>query len=444
MGKLFGTDGIRGIANTYPMTPEMAMKVGKAIAAYVGKNNHGSIIIGKDTRISGDMLEHAVAAGISSVGMNVYLAGVISTPGIAYLVRMHHATAGVVISASHNPFYDNGIKLFKGDGFKLSDAEETEIENIALDDTPASSGHNIGRIYMLENAAENYAEFLKSTLKKDLSRMKIILDCGNGATYQTAPKIFTELGAQVQSLFVSPDGKNINDDCGSQHTKHLQEAVVSHQADMGFAFDGDGDRVIAADHTGKVISGDQMLAICAKLLKKQDKLRNDTVVSTVMSNIGLRIALKEMGIKHLMADVGDRYVMEQMLTSGAVVGGEDSGHAIFLEHHTTGDGILTALRIVEAVISEGRSLSELSQIMQTYPQMLLNVEVSRKPDIDGIPEIKAEIDRVEKELGERGRVLVRYSGTQPLCRVMVEAPTIEETRRCCEQIVSVVKQELGA
>jgi len=444
MGKLFGTDGIRGVANTYPMTPEMAMKIGKAAALYFGKNRSNTrIVVGKDTRISGDMLEHAIVAGICSAGADAYLTGVIPTPGVAYLARMYEAAAGIVISASHNPFYDNGFKFFKGNGYKLSDESETEIEELFLDNkTPFALVQDIGRSYKADDAVKKYAQFLKSELTADLKGLKLVIDCANGATYKIAPEVFIHKGATVESLFISPNGKNINEDCGSQHTRHLQKAVVEKKADMGFAFDGDGDRVIAVDNTGKVISGDQVLAICAKVLKKQGKLKNDTVVSTVMSNIGFKIALKDMGIKHIAADVGDRYVMKEMLDSGAIIGGEDSGHTIFLDHHTTGDGILTALRLIEAVVTESAPLSQLADVMRTYPQVLLNVEVTQKPDIESIPAIQEEIRRVEAQLGEMGRVLVRYSGTQPLCRVMVEASTQKETESCCKQIAEVIKSHL--
>ncbi len=446
MGRLFGTDGIRGVANQYPMTPETALRAGRAVSMVFGTK--GRIVIGKDTRISGNMLEYALAAGICSSGGNAYLAGVLPTPGIAFLSQAEKADAGIVISASHNPFYDNGIKIFKGDGFKLPDEKEAEIEDLLLDEKLAEKCGNIretGQVFPLENAGDRYAQFLKNTLPPgfSLKGIKIVLDCSNGATYQVAPKVFAELGADIQSLFVSPDGKNINAHCGSQHTESLKSHVLAWGADIGLAFDGDGDRLIAVDEKGNIITGDRILVICAKHMKKKGLLKNNLAVTTVMSNIGLHIALKKMEIDHRITDVGDRYVMQEMLNSGAVLGGEDSGHMIFLNHHSTGDGILSALRLIEAVRDAAQPLSELVEIMDVYPQLLVNVEVREKPDIETHPRISPVIRNAEKALGEKGRVLVRYSGTQPLCRIMIEASTQEETRQYCEEIAAVVKAEIG-
>jgi len=447
MGKLFGTDGIRGVADEYPMTSEMAVKIGRAVSHYfISDRGKPKIVIGKDTRISGAMLESALVSGICSAKGSVLQAGVMPTPGVAFLTVSENADAGIVISASHNPYYDNGIKLFGPDGFKLSDQEEAQIENLILDESMVAAsiaGSGSGHAAELEDAEKKYINFLESTLTKDLKGIKIVIDCSNGATYRVAPNIFTKLGAEVDALFVNPDGKNINASCGSQHPQSLKQRVKLNGADIGLAFDGDGDRLIAVDERGNVISGDQILAVCAKVMQQESTLQNNLVVITVMSNLGLRLALKNLGIKYLTAQVGDRYVLEQMKTSGAVLGGEDSGHMIFLNHHTTGDGLLTALQLIAAMQAESRPLSELSQIMDVFPQVLINVDVKKKPDIETVPEILDAIRSVESALGEEGRVLVRYSGTQPLCRVMIEGPTERETRQYCEQIAAIAKEKLA-
>ena len=449
MGELFGTDGIRGVANQYPMTPEMAVSIGRAVAA-IFKNDYkrSKIVIGKDTRISGDMLEHALISGICSTGVDAYLAGILPTPGVAFMTSSTGANAGIVISASHNPYYDNGIKIFKGDGYKLSDEKEDEIEQLVFNNDIDSSPklvRDTGRVYEIADAGRAYGNFLKRTVSENyhFKDIKIVIDCSNGATFEVAPAIFTELGVKIKALYINPDGKNINDKCGSQHTENLKKSVVKNGADIGLAFDGDGDRLIAVDEKGSVKTGDQVLAVCAKFMKKKGFLKNNQVVSTVMSNMGLGKALKEMGIKHITAKVGDRYVMERMISSGAVLGGEDSGHMIFLDHHTTGDGILTALRLIEAMEEEAKPLSELCKIMKVFPQVLMNVDVERKPDLENVPAIKDAIESVEKKLGEKGRVVVRYSGTQSICRTMVEGPTIDETRKYCRKLADIVKITLG-
>ncbi|MBU2522299.1 MAG: phosphoglucosamine mutase, partial [Proteobacteria bacterium] len=355
MGKLFGTDGIRGLANEYPMTSEMAMKVGRAVAYVFGRKEKGrpKIIIGKDTRISGYMLEYALVSGICSMGADACLAGVLPTPGIAHITASTDADAGIVISASHNPFYDNGIKIFNRDGFKLSDEKEAEIESILLGDEISSISRNVrmaGGVYRIDDAGQNYIDFLLSKVQENFCQgTRIVIDCSNGATYKVAPELFFRLGAEVETLFNDPDGKNINENCGSENTSELRKIVLEKRADIGIAFDGDGDRLIAVDEKGNIITGDKILAICAKIMKKKDQLKNNTVVSTVMSNMGLGIALEDMGIKNIKAKVGDRYVLASMIHSGAVLGGEDSGHMIFLDHQTTGDGILTALKLLEAL-----------------------------------------------------------------------------------------------
>lgn len=450
MGRLFGTDGIRGPANKYPLTPEAVFEIGRAIALFFHDGTKPTkIIIGKDTRESGEMIEDALASGICSVATDACLAGVLPTPAVAHLVSSSGAAAGIVISASHNPFYDNGIKVFNADGYKLTDAEEDEIERLLSADTsnpnPGKSDNYVGNAEILEDAAELYLSFLKSTLAdiQLFNDLKIVLDCSNGATYAVAPKLFQNLGANVEALHIHPDGKNINADCGSEHPESLIEAVISKKADVGLAFDGDGDRLVAVDEKGLILSGDRTLAICARSLKRKGLLKNNLVVSTVMSNLGLRLALKDLGINHLMAQVGDRYVLQQMNANGAVIGGEDSGHMIFLDQHTTGDGMLTAIRLIQTMCEENKPLSELSKVMTVFPQVLLNIDVQQKPAFEDVPHIMEAIRSVEERLGEKGRVLVRYSGTQPLCRVMVEGPEKDETARYCQQIADVVKKTLG-
>ena len=449
MGKLFGTDGIRGLANRYPITADMAVKIGSAIAKVYGQGQRNpEIIIGKDTRVSGDMLEHALASGICSAGGHALLAGILPTPGLAFVTKDMDCDAGVMISASHNPFYDNGIKIFKKDGFKLTDDMELELEALILEANPdrivASTPEAVGKVKTVAGAQERYVNFVKRVVDHNsLEGLKIVLDCSNGATSYLAPAIFTALGAQVSSLACEPDGININDDCGSEHPKRVANEVVRKKADAGFAFDGDGDRVIAVDENGDRVSGDKMLAMCAKNMKEHGKLTNNIVVSTVMSNIGLGLALKKLDINHVTTQVGDRYVLETMLAQQASIGGEDSGHIIFRDHHTTGDGIIGALKVVEAMKDSRKSLSTLAGIMKVFPQKLMNIDVTDKPDIDTVSDIVSAIERAEAALGNEGRVLVRYSGTQPMCRVMVEGPTREATDKHCRLIADVVQKTLG-
>ena len=449
MGKLFGTDGIRGEANRYPINAEIAFGVGQAVAHLFKKNHHRArVIIGKDTRISGYMLESSLEAGITSMGGYPYLVGVLPTPGIAFITQSMRADAGIVISASHNPFQDNGLKIFGGDGFKLTDEEEDNIEYLILnkklaDLLPTASG--MGKAARMDDVHGRYIVFLKNTFPRNLTMegMKIVLDTSNGATYKVAPESFIELGANVEVIHNKPDGVNINTNCGSQHTDDLKKKVVSSGAAIGLAFDGDGDRLIAVDEKGNEITGDQILIICANTLKKEGKLRNDLLVSTVMSNLGLRVACKKYGFKHHASKVGDRYVLEDMLRLGAVIGGEDAGHMIFLDHHTTGDGIVAAMQLLAAMVKEGKSLSELARMMDVFPQKLINIDVKSKPDIDKIPKLMEAIKQIEKELGEKGRVLVRYSGTQNMCRVMVEGPSDTVTGKYCQQLADIVKSEIG-
>ena len=448
MGKLFGTDGIRGVANQHPMTPEMALQVGRAVADVFAGGKQAKIVIGRDTRISGPMIESALVAGICSMGCDALLCGVMPTPAVACMTTSMQAAAGLVVSASHNPYYDNGIKVFNGDGFKLSEGIEDRLEMIALDQKAAEqtrSIKNTGRVDTISGSEQQYRKLLLQALPPGMNfkGKTILMDCSNGATYRVAPELFKELGANVGPLFVKPDGKNINDGCGSQHPESLARKVSEVTADIGLAFDGDGDRLIAVDEKGEILTGDQLLAVLAAYLKQSDLLKNNTVVSTVMSNMGLGAALKDMNIKHVMAGVGDRYVVEEMKTHGAVLGGEDSGHTVLLDHHTTGDGMLTALKLIEVMIHMDKPLSELKQIMTVFPQVLISVDVKDKPEIDTLVDVTAEIQKVEKKLAGKGRVLVRYSGTQPQCRIMVEGPTKNECQIYSERIASTVIKAIG-
>lgn len=449
MGRLFGTDGIRGEANRHPMDAAMAFSVGQAITYLLKKENHRTrVIIGKDTRISGYMLESSLESGITSMGGNPYLVGVLPTPGIAFITQSMRADAGIVISASHNPFQDNGIKIFSGSGYKLSDEEEEVIEKLILEGSlpeMVPPAKEMGRAKRIEDVLGRYIVFLKNTFPRDLSMegMKIVIDAANGAAYKVAPETFIELGADVEVIHNKPDGININDNCGSQYTQDLKKRVVESGAAIGLAFDGDADRLIAVDDKGHEVTGDQILIICANVLKNQGKLENDLVVSTVMSNLGLSIACKKYGFSHHASKVGDRYVLEDIKRLGAVIGGEDSGHIIFLNLHTTGDGILTAIQLISSMIIEDKPLHELAAMMDIYPQELINVAVKSKPEISTVPQVVEVIRQVEMELGDQGRVLVRYSGTQNVCRVMVEGPSDDLTKKYCRQIAETVKTSLG-
>jgi phosphoglucosamine mutase len=448
MRRLFGTDGIRGIFNQEPITEEMGYRLGCAVVEYFkGKEDDPRIVLGRDTRLSGEVLESAIASGVLSKGGNPLLLGEIPTPGVAFITRDIGADAGIVVSASHNPYEYNGFKIFSGEGYKLTDREEMEIEALLLSEATHGSLEEQWERNHAEQAddlGERYINFLQHILPGEclFKGMHIILDCANGATYRVAPIIFERMGARVEALFVSPDGKNINEGCGSQHPETLSDRVVEKGADLGLAFDGDGDRLIAVDEKGNVLTGDQILTICAKTLKDRGNLKNNLVVSTVMSNMGFRIALEDLGIDHVATDVGDRYVLEEMRVRGAVLGGEDSGHIICLQYHTTGDGLVSALQVVSAVVSCGVPLSTLSQLMSVYPQVLLNVQVKSKPDLSSIPEVQTIVKRVEKDLGQRGRVLLRYSGTEPLCRVMVEGEQKEEIDAYAQELAHVIRERL--
>ena len=446
MGKLFGTDGIRGIAFQDPITEETAQKLGSAVVRFnETRGRKATVVIGRDTRESGPMLEKAVASGVARVGGEISLAGQLPTPAIALLTRQNDAGAGIVISASHNPHEYNGFKLFTNEGYKFSEKQENEIEEL-MGASPDSGhqGHR-GKQKILDRADLQYESFLRETLKDKsfLRRMKIVLDCANGATWRISPRILKGMVAEVEALAVHPSGRNINLGCGSEHTDPLSRRVSETGADVGLAFDGDGDRIIAVDEKGVVMTGDQIIAVCAKMLKGKEKLQNNLVVSTIMSNMGLGLALKNIGVELITTKVGDRHVMEEMRARKAVLGGENSGHIIFSDHHTTGDGILSALQLLMALAESGQRLSELSGFMKVFPQALINVPVAEKPDIQSVRGIWEVLKDIEKRLGDRGRVLVRYSGTEPLCRVMVEGEKEEETSRFAALIASAVEKEIG-
>lgn len=453
MSRMFGTDGIRGVANIHPMDVENVMQIGRAAAhvcrQYDGGTHRPRIVIGKDTRISGYMLENALTAGICSMGVDVFLVGPMPTPGIAFITRNMRADAGLVISASHNPYQDNGIKIFSRTGDKLPDAVEDELEELM------SSGHihdvrptarEIGRARRIDDAVGRYIVFCKNTFPETLTLegLRIVLDCSNGATYKVAPIIFSELGAEVTAIHNEPDGYNINDNCGSQHTEDLCQAVLEEQADLGLAFDGDGDRLIAVDEQGRELTGDHILTICARYYQELGQLTGNRVVSTVMSNFGFGKAMEEAGLSYLQSNVGDRYVLEMMKEHDAVIGGEASGHLIFKNHHTTGDGIVAALQLLAAMRHFEAPLSTLSDWMTMYPQQLTNVDVTSKPPIEDLELVQNAVRNAEQELGSSGRVLIRYSGTQSMCRVMVEGPDRETTDRICGSLADVVRDEIGA
>lgn len=427
--RLFGTDGIRGLANSEPMTPELALRLGRAIAWVAGREGSVAprIVIGKDTRLSGYMLETALASGICAMGGTVLLSGPIPTPAVANLTHSMRADAGVVISASHNPFQDNGIKLFGPDGFKLPDPQEAAIEALLTDDKldrNRSTGAQVGRAERIGDAAGRYIVFAKNTFPKELTLrgLRVVVDAGHGAAYKTAPAVFAELGATVFSLGCKPNGININKECGALHPEHMAKEVVRRKAHLGVALDGDADRLIIVDETGEVVDGDAVMALCATRMLKEKRLPKRTLVATVMSNMGLELALTEAGGRLCRTPVGDRYVVEEMRRQGCNFGGEQSGHLIFLEHTTTGDGVIAALQVLAIMVREERPLSELSRVMNRMPQVLESVQLSERKALEDMPKLSREISRAERSLGKRGRVLVRWSGTEAKLRVMVEGP----------------------
>ena len=449
MRKLFGTDGIRGVANVHPMTTEIAMQLGRAVA-HIFKNKKGRhrILIGKDTRVSGYMLETALASGICSMGVDVLLVGPMPTPGIAFLTTDMRADAGIVSSASHNPFQDNGMKIFCRDGFKLPDEKEGEIERLIFSkeiDSLRPTASEVGKAFRIDDAAGRYIVFLKKTFHRDLTLdgYKIVLDCAHGAAYKIAPHVFTELGAEVYPLGIEPDGININLDCGALYPEKLSQKVKEKGADIGIALDGDADRVIFVDERGTEVDGDHIMAMCAVDLLRENRLNKNTVVATVMSNIGLELALKKEGINLVRSQVGDRYILEEMRHHGYNFGGEQSGHIIFFDLNTTGDGILSALQVLAAMKKSNKTLSQLSAVMEKFPQVIENVEVTHKKDIETVPEIRKAIAGAEEMLLGKGRILVRYSGTQPLCRVMVEGQDESEIQDIAHNIAQVIGNKLN-
>ncbi|MGB7950983.1 MAG: phosphoglucosamine mutase [Candidatus Binatia bacterium] len=472
--RLFGTDGVRGVANQEPMTSEMALKLGRAIARVlqdpVAHPLHGSgrrqppsltkilggdtehrykILIGKDTRLSGYMLETALASGICSMGADVQLVGPMPTPGVAFLTRSMRADAGVVISASHNPYQDNGIKFFSWDGFKLPDEVEARMEEMIFNgeteqNRPTAS--KIGKAVRISDAVGRYIVFLKSCFPRHLTLegLRIVADCGHGAAYRVVPEVLAELGAEVLPIGVQPDGENINRRFGALHPEAAREVVLHEHADLAVSLDGDADRAIFVDEQGDLIDGDQVLAMCAKDMREKGTLKRQTVVATVMSNLGLELALGELGITLLRAEVGDRYVVEQMLAGGYNLGGEQSGHIVFLDHNTTGDGAITCLQLLALLMEKGKRLSELKKVMTRLPQVLINVRVKEKKDMSAIPGVQRAMAMVQNELKERGRILVRYSGTESLARVMIEGENEDKIKQMAGEIADAIGQEIGA
>ncbi|WP_340394656.1 phosphoglucosamine mutase [Paenibacillus sp. FSL E2-0177] len=445
MGKYFGTDGVRGVANR-ELTAEMAYSIGRC-GGYVlaGNLDKPKVVIGMDTRISGPLLESALIAGLLSIGADVIRIGVVSTPAVAYITRLLKADAGVMISASHNPVEDNGIKFFGGDGFKLTDETELRIEELMdaeVDELPRPIGSGLGMVTVDNDAKYLYLEYLKTTISQDFKGIKVVLDCAHGAAYELAPRLFRELGAEVISIGAEPDGLNINDGFGSTHPETLREEVLRHGADLGLAFDGDADRLIAIDNNGDEVDGDFILCICGDAMNRAGKLKDSTIVSTVMSNIGFYKATEKLSLNTAKTAVGDRYVMEEMRRGGFNLGGEQSGHVIFLDYNTTGDGILTAIQLVDTLKATGKQLSEVKSMMIKYPQVLVNVRVQDKTNYPNNPAIEAAIAEVEGKLGDNGRVLVRPSGTESLIRVMAEGPDKSDLDLYVNQIVEVVQREL--
>ena len=446
MRRLFGTDGVRGVANIYPMTTEIAMQIGRGIAFLVKDRTHGHrIVIGKDTRISGYMIENALAAGICSMGVDVLISGPLPTPGIAFITTSMRADAGVVISASHNPFQDNGIKIFSKTGFKLPDQLEADIEDLIFSQKMAAlrpTADEVGRAFRLDDVRGRYIVFLKHTFPKNytLDGFHIVLDCANGATYHVAPHVFEELGARVTKIGVQPDGKNINHECGALHPHVMAEKVKQLGADIGIALDGDGDRLIVSDENGNVIDGDHLMAICASELMSRKKLKKKTLVATVMSNMGLELAMEQMGGKLVRTDVGDRYVVEEMRRKKYSFGGEQSGHLIFLEHNTTGDGILAALQLLSIMIKRKKPVSELATIMESLPQVLKNVRTAKKMDLELIPGFQATMKTMEEKLGNDGRILVRLSGTEPVVRVMLEGKDYDIIDTMADELCDLIRK----
>ncbi len=449
MTRMFGTDGIRGVANIAPMSPEVALQLGRASVPVLAPASVGRkpvFVIGRDTRLSGPMLEGALVAGLCSAGADVRTVGVLPTPGVAYLTRQLGAVAGVMISASHNPYADNGIKFFSAEGYKLDDQLEEAIESEfhASSSQARVTGADVGGVWDETHARQDYIDFLAATFAHACSTdLRIGLDCAHGAASEVAPRLFQQLGAQVAVWHASPDGRNINAQCGSLYPEFLQRKVVEEGLDLGFAFDGDADRVMAVDHTGRCLDGDYILTVAAQALQRQGNLAQNVVVSTVMANMGLDKALQAMGVTLYKTQVGDKYVMQEMQNRGAVLGGEQSGHILFLQQHTTGDGLLAALQLVQAVVAQKTPLAELAQVFHKFPQKLVNVCLRERHDPLTVPHVQDAIQDAEATLGQEGRILVRLSGTEPVARVMVEGPSHTIIDPLAQQIAHAITAELG-
>ena len=446
---IFGTDGVRGRANYYPMTVEVALALGRAAGKIFRRHqSKHRVVIGKDTRLSCYMFENALISGLCSMGVDTLMVGPFPTPGVAFITRAYRADAGIVISASHNTFQDNGIKFFSSDGFKLPDTWEQEMESLVVnnqfsDCLPLDS--DIGKNTKINDADGRYIEFVKATFprRQSLKNLTIAIDCANGASYKVAPLVFKELDAKIHVYGNAPNGLNINDGCGSLHPEVIQTAVIAHHADVGIALDGDADRVIMVDENAQIVDGDTILAICARDMMQQGVLKNNKVVSTVMANFGFLKAMGELGIEVVRSQVGDRYVIQDMLKHEANLGGEQSGHMIFLDHNTTGDGLVSALQVLRIMIETESKLSDLAAIFKRYPQACLNVKVDTKPPIDSLSSVKQAIAEVERLLEDTGRVLVRYSGTENICRVMVEGPKYKQVHQLAQQIAAAIEKEIG-
>lgn len=447
--KIFGTDGVRGRANVYPMAVEVALALGRAAGKiFRTRNGKHRVVIGKDTRLSCYMFENALISGLCSMGVDTLMVGPLPTPGVAFITRAYRADAGIVISASHNPYFDNGIKFFSSEGYKLPDSWEKEMEALVangnFEDCLPADG-DIGKNTKINDADGRYIEFIKATFprKQSLKNVKIALDCANGAAYKVAPLVFRELDAQVFVYGNQPNGLNINDGCGSLHPETVQKAVIDHHADVGIALDGDADRVVMVDENAQIVDGDTILAICARDMKKQGLLRNNKVVSTVMCNFGFVKAMESLGIEVIQSQVGDRYVIQDMIKHEANLGGEQSGHLIFLDHNTTGDGLVSALQVLRIMMETDSKLSDLASIFQRYPQACVNVKVKTKPPLENLSRLGDAVKDAEKGLAGAGRVLVRYSGTENICRVMVEGPKYKQVHQMANAIANVIQTEIG-
>lgn len=447
--KIFGTDGVRGKANKLPMVPEIALALGRAAGQMLRRqSNKPRVVIGKDTRLSCYVFENALISGLCSMGVDTLMVGPLPTPGVAFITRAYRADSGIVISASHNPFYDNGIKFFDSEGFKMPDAWEREIEAMVLKNDfheflPEDS--DLGRNTKIIDADGRYIEYVKAAFPRgqSLKNLSIVLDCANGAAYRVAPLVFRELDAKVFTYGVQPDGLNINLDCGSLHPGTVQKGIIEHRADVGIALDGDADRVVMVDENAQIVDGDTILAICARDMQKRGLLKNNRVVGTVMSNLGFIKAMESLGISVIKSQVGDRYVIQEMLQHDANLGGEQSGHVIFLDHNTTGDGLVCALQVMRIMIETDAKLSDLASFVQRYPQTCVNVNVSSKPPLESLEKTAQAIENVEKILGSTGRILVRYSGTENVCRVMVEGTKLKQVIQLAESVAVALRDEIG-